>query len=410
MFKKLRWKFLWVSALVLLLVIVLVTGSVYWITSGIVGRQINVLTEMILDNGGDLPERIEFDPGQKKFLALNTESIYETRFISAVKSGDSIDLITVHIAMFSESQAKALARDAFSRSDNNGRINIPGKRIFTISGKTLDDGSEMIVLIDSTSRYAMQRLIVTYMIGLWLIVLILYVIVMIRYSKKLIKPFVENDERQKRFITNASHELKTPLAVIAANTEMTEATNGKTKWTDSTKRQLTRLQTLIEDLVVLARADEMKESEMTDFDLSAVVSETAESFRGVAEGAGRLFETEIQDGLHIRSDRRSLHHIVSILIDNAVKYCDEQGKISVLLEKTGRNKGIRFTVSNTFAEGKNTDTARFFERFYRRDESHNSEKSGFGIGLSMAKEIIERMKGRIKADYSGDTISFTVEL
>ena len=265
-------------------------------------------------------------------------------------------------------------------------------------------------MVDSTSRYAMQRLTMTYMAAIWIVVSIVYVVVMIPFSKKLIKPFVENDEKQKRFITNASHELKTPLAVIKANTEMTETVGGKTKWTESTQRQLDRLQTLIEDLVVLSRADEMKDENITDVDLSAIVSDCAEEFRGVAEGSGRSFDTRITPDISVKGDRRSLQHVISVLVDNAVKYCDEKGSVKVTLEGLTRGRGAKATVSNTYAEGANVDISRFFERFYRQDESHNSEKAGFGIGLSMAKEIVEKMKGKMKVDYSGDTISFTVEI
>jgi signal transduction histidine kinase len=266
------------------------------------------------------------------------------------------------------------------------------------------------VVLDATSRYGLIRLIMMYMAALWLTVLILYVVIMGRFSKNLILPFVENDEKQKRFITNASHELKTPLAVISANTEMTEVLGGKSKWTESTRRQIKRLQALIEDLVVLTRLDEMKEADLSDVDLSAVVSETAEPFRSIAESEGKSFSTQIAPDTHIRGDRRGLQQVTSILIDNAVKYCDKGGAIAVTLEGRARGKGARITVANTYAEGKNVDTSRFFERFYRQDESHNSEKSGFGIGLSMAKEIVERMKGRLKIGYADNIISFTVEI
>ncbi len=409
MYKKLRRKFLWGSAMILLAVIAVVTGIVYQITSAVIRSQTNVLIELILENGGELPEHIEFAPGQERFLALSAESIYETRFISAVKSGDAVELTSVRI-MMPENEAKSIAESAFDSGDESGRISVPGKRIFRFSKKTAEDGSETVVIIDSTSRYAMQKVTMMYMAAIWLVVLIIYVIVMMRYSKKIIKPLVENDEKQKRFITNASHELKTPLAVIAANTEMAEAVGGKTKWSESTRRQLTRMQTLIEELVVLSRADEMKAADMTEIDLSAVTAECAETFRSVAEGSLLTFETDISEGVTVRGDKRSLQHVVSILIDNAVKYCDKSGVVSIILHETFRGKGAKLTVSNTFAEGKDLDTSRFFERFYRQDESHNSEKAGFGIGLSMAKEITEKMKGKISVGYNDDTISFTVEI
>ena len=409
MFKKLQRKFIWGSALVLLLVITAVTGIVYWITTEVINRQTDVLLNMIVDNGGDLPERFEFDSSQERFLALKDESVYETRFLTAVKGDSGVNITVTRIAM-PKNEMNSIINRAFEENYNNGRIDIEGKRIFRFVKKSSENGSVTLVLLDSTSRYAMQRLTMTYMSGIWLLVLILYVIVILAFSKKLIRPFVENDERQKRFITNASHELKTPLAVISANTDMTEILSGKTEWTDSTHRQITRLKTLIEDLVVLTRADEIKEADMTDVDISAIASETAESFRSLSESSGKTLSTHITPDLSIKCDKRSIQHVVSVLIDNAVKYCDDNGDILVSLEKNSYRKGVRISVSNTYAEGKNTDTEKFFERFYRKDESHNSEKAGFGIGLSMAKEIVERMKGKMKVSYSGDTISFTVDI
>lgn len=411
MFKKLQRKFMVVSTLVLLLVISVVSGVVYWIASGILMSQTGVLINLILDNDGTLPQfEGGFDASQERFLALNVESIHEARFFSAKQTDDGIEIISSHIAAISEEDEISLAKKVLDRRGSLGRITVEGHRILHYARRSMDDGSVMVVLIDSTSRYGLVRLVMMYMFALWLTVLILYVIVMGHFSKKLIHPFIENDEKQKRFITNASHELKTPLAVISANTEMTEVLGGKSKWTESTRRQIKRLQTLIEDLVVLTRLDEMKESELTDVDLSAVVTESSESFRSVAESAGKRFTTDIAPELHIKADKRGLQQIVSILMDNAVKYCDENGEITVRLESRARGKGAKIVISNTYAEGKDVDTSRFFERFYRQDESHNSEKSGFGIGLSMAKEIAERMKGKLRVNYSGDTISFTVEV
>ena len=410
MFKKLQHRFMWVSTLVLLLVIALVGGVVYWIASSTMMSQTGVLMDLILDNDGDLPVQIEFDSTQQTFLALNVESIHETRFFSARETDGNVEIIAMHIAAISDDDAINLAERVLNRRGTLGRINIPGNRILHYLKRTDDDGSTMVVLLDSTSRYGLIRIVLMYMAALWFTVMVLYVIIMGRYSKKLIQPFIENDEKQKRFITNASHELKTPLAVISANTEMTEILGGKSKWTESTRRQIKRLQTLIEDLVVLTRLDEMKEAELTDIDVSTLISEAVEPFRSVAETAGQKFETEITSELHIHSDKRGLQQVVSILLDNAVKYCDESGTIAVHLNARPRGKGIRLIVSNTYRDGKDVDTSRFFERFYRQDESHNSEKSGFGIGLSMAKEIVERMKGKLKVSTSNDIISFEVDL
>ena len=406
MFKKLQRKFLWGSTLVLLLVIVLVIGIIFWVTSNTVSRQSQLFISQILDNDGHLPEQGVFEPREEAFLALNTESLNEIRFVSVAFSGDQGMIISKFMAGISDDDAVRIASEALEKNADSGHLNTGRKRFLHYGRRTLEDGTTLVVIADSTSRYGLSRLIILYMAGLWLIILVLFILFMSHYSKKLVRPFVENDEKQKRFITNASHELKTPLAVISANNEMAEAISGKTKWTESTSRQVKRLQSLIENLVVLTRLDEMKEISLTDIDLSSVISETAEPFRSVIESTGRKFDCQIEQDIHIQGEKRTIQQIASILLDNAAKYCDEEGAVSVRLIR--KSKGAQLNVANTYREGNNVDTSRFFERFYREDESHHSGKSGFGIGLSMAKEMTERLKGKLEVSYEGDTIIFSV--
>ena len=408
MFKKLQRKFLWGSALVLFLVIILVIGIIFWVTSNTVARQSQVFINQILDNEGKLPDRGDFEPRQEAFLALSAESLNETRFVAVSFSGDESRVISRFMAGLSDDEAIGMAEEALGKSGDSGRLNAGGPRVLHYGRKTLDDGTILVVVADSTSRYGLTRLIVLYMAGLWFIILVLFIIFMSHYSKKLVKPFVENDEKQKRFITNASHELKTPLAVISANNEMTEAVSGKTKWTESTNRQVKRLQSLIENLVVLTRLDEMNDIPLSDVDLSSVVSETAEPFRSVIEATGRRYDCQIEQNIHVQSEKRTIQQIASVLLDNAAKYCDEGGAVSVCLIRKG--KGAQLNVSNTYQEGKDVDISRFFERFYREDESHHSGKSGFGIGLSMTKEMTERIKGKMEVNCEGDKIVFSVVL
>ena len=409
MFKKLRWRFMWVSTLVLLLVICAVMVIVYWISTDIIASQARFLMEEILENGGEFPTQGGFDPQEKPFLALNEESIYETRyFVAQVSDGDA-QITHAYIAI-GEETAIGIAESVYQKESDYGSLPILANRRMKYMKQEQEDGSTLIVVLDSTSRYGLIRIIMTYMSVLWLAVLVLYLMVMGRYSGKLVKPFIENVEKQKRFITNASHELKTPLAVISANTEMTEAMGGKTRWTESTRRQVGKLQTLIEDLVVLSRLDEIRDIPLTEMDLSALTSETAESFRDVIEDSGKHLIVDIAPGVRGKAERRSFQQLVSILMDNASKYCDEEGVVKVVLTSRRRARGARLTISNTYAEGKDMDYTRFFERFYREDASHNSARAGFGIGLSMGKEIVERSGGRIKASYAGDIISFDIEL
>jgi signal transduction histidine kinase len=237
-------------------------------------------------------------------------------------------------------------------------------------------------------------------------------------SKGFVRTEVENVEKQKQFITNASHELKTPLAVIKANTEMQEMMDGESEWSQSTLRQVDRMTGLIGNLVQIARAQEMTDGELAPTDIAAAVSETADSFAPVAASDGKKLEKEIPDSLVIKSSDSSMRQLTSLLVDNAIKYCDDGGTIKVELARSRR--GAVLTVSNDYAEGANVDYSRFFERFYRQDEAHtisagrsegtsgeHTNKSGYGIGLSIAESLVKSMKGSIDVSWNKGRILFT---
>lgn len=338
MYKRLRQKFLWGSVLVLLLVILAVMLLIFLVSSSVVDQQTQVLINLILENDGKLPEGSSFDANQQTFLALNEESIYETRYFSVLFSDDSAEIVTLHIAMFPRETALSLAEDVRGGDKTSGRIVLSSRHILRFARRDNEDGSVLVVCVDMTSRSGLTNLILIYMGALWIFVLVLFILLMTHFSRKIVRPFVENDEKQKRFITNASHELKTPLAVISANNEMAEALGGKTKWTESTGRQVRRMQSLIEDLVVLTRLNEMEEVALTDVDFSLIARETAEPFRAVAESAGKRLETEIAPDLHVQGEKRALQQLTSILLDNAVKYCDEDGAIGFAWRRRERTK------------------------------------------------------------------------
>ncbi len=396
------------STAILILVVTSVLVIMYQISSRTIMSQTRILMEEILDNDGDLPGQWDYDMDQKPYLALNPESIYEIRYYTALIKGENMHIDDMHIAI-NEKEAESIAESISQKNSDYGSMSVSGNRVMNYMKKINTDGSVFIVILDSTTRYAIIRVITMYLCALWLTVLVLYVIIMWHYSKKLVRPFIENDEKQKRFITNASHELKTPLAVISSNTEMMETMGGKSKWTDSTRRQVIKLQSLIEDLVVLSRLDEMQDLALSQTDLTLETTETVETFRGVIEGSGKRLFTDIEQNVVAMSEKRSFRQLITILMDNAVKYCDEEGEVRVSLLLHSRGKGARITVSNTYVDGRNVDYSRFFERFYRADASHNSSRMGFGIGLSMGKEIAERLGGKLAVNYSEDMIEFSFE-
>ncbi|MDD6550639.1 MAG: HAMP domain-containing sensor histidine kinase, partial [Lachnospiraceae bacterium] len=209
----------------------------------------------------------------------------------------------------------------------------------------------------------------------------------------------------KQFITNASHELKTPLAVIKANTQVQEMMNGKDEWSESTMHQVDRMTGLIQNLVTIVRAEEKEDAgDRTDTDISEAIRDTVKSYAPVAENAGETLNQNIGDGIHMNAVESQIRQLATLLIDNAIKYCDEKGTIDVTVIQKGR--GIRLSVSNSYADGKNVDYSKFFERFYRADQSHNVDKGGYGIGLSIAESLVKQYNGSINASWKDGIITF----
>ena len=228
------------------------------------------------------------------------------------------------------------------------------------------------------------------------------------FSNRVVEPYVKNAEAQKQFITNASHELKTPLAVISANTEVIEMMNGKSEWTESTVSQVNRMSNLISQLVVLSRLEEREDLVLSDVDMSEEVNKVIKDFKAVVDTQGKKLEYTVAENIHVKADEKGIHELTNILVDNAVKYCDEEGTIKVTLSQKGKTTYL--AVSNDYKEGTGIDCKRFFDRFYREDQSHNSEKQGYGIGLSMADSLVRMFKGKINVSYKKPVITFTVTL
>lgn len=228
-------------------------------------------------------------------------------------------------------------------------------------------------------------------------------------SRRSIRPIALSIEKQKEFVTNAGHELKTPLAIIRANTEAMELHQGENKWTRNIKAQTLRLGGLMENLLTLARMEETDAlPPARPVDLSSLARESAESFREAAALRGILLEEIIDPAVILQGDREHLAQLLSILLDNGVKYTDPGGAIRLTL--TGEGKGARLRVENAPArlEG---ETARLFDRFYRGDPARTQRTGGCGIGLSAAQAIVRAWRGTITAGMEGeDRVVFTVEL
>ena len=239
----------------------------------------------------------------------------------------------------------------------------------------------------------------------WLGMLALVVVL----SRRAIEPVAESIVRQKEFVTNAGHELKTPLAIIRANTEAMELRQGESKWSRNIKEQTVRLGGLMENLLVLARMDEAAGPPPAEpVDLTTLAEETVRSFREGAALRGILLEEDLKPGVLVRSDRSHMSQLLSILLDNAVKYTEPEGRIGVALGHQGDQVILRVENGPAMLTG---DPSRLFERFYRGDPARTQKTGGSGIGLSAAQAIVETWRGTIRAETKGeDRVVFTVTL
>lgn len=337
-------------------------------------------------------------------LTDDSEFKYSTRYFAVLydQSGMVSNVVTSHISSVDEEEAEGLADQARKKFFHFGEI---GRYYYQVS--PLEGGGTIVIYLDRTSQIFI-RMRVAYIAAILIVGGTLAAFFIMRcVSDKIIAPEVENVESQKRFITNASHELKTPLAVIRANTEMQEMLGGSNEWTESTMRQVSRMDGLIKNLVLISRSQEKEGAEtLARIMISDIVKETVETFQSLILSEQKTLTMHIQPDIWLLADESRVRQLVLLLMDNAVKYCDDKGAIGVSLLKEG--KKTKLVITNSYAKGKDVDYSRFFERFYREDQSHSEEggTGGYGIGLSVAEGIVRQMKGEIGVSWKDGVISF----
>ena len=411
MFRKLKIRFILLASaaiVCILLTMIAVLNSVRFLqTNGEIQAVLNILSA----NNGDFPS-VEETAESLQNDRITIDTIYQYRYFSVVYNEDktlyssNLD----HLSNLSKEQALSYANKVIKDSRSSGVFKV-GSQFYSYQ-ITQDSKTKryLLVVLDSTNYLESRNDFFWLSIQLCFYSFIFFVLVVSGFSNFAIRPYIKNYENQKRFITNAGHELKTPLAIISANTELQELMTGENEWTESTKDQVKRLSNLINQMVVLARLEEQPDVTLVDVNFSEVVKKVAGNFKSVIEKAGKKYEIKLQEDIHVKATEDELYELVSILIDNACKYCDEDGQIFVTLTKAKRGKRARLTVANSYADGKNVDYSRFFDRLYREDESHNQKQPGYGIGLSMAESLVRIFKGRIWVSYKKGLIGFTVLL
>lgn len=404
MIRKLQIKLIIASMFSLLLVL-----SVILCTVGILNYN-NILSDadrilsVLAESNGSFPEADRSEKGfRKKDQRFAAEMQYENRFFSVTYTGQanepSVD--SGKIAVVDAQTAIAYAQSVMDSGRTKGSIDSYRYIVYTSGADT------RIIFLDCEHELRFFRRFLFTGIGVSALGLLAVLLLVVFFSGKIVKPFSLNYEKQKQFITDGGHELKTPLTIIDADAEVLKMDIGENEWLKDIQSQTKRLAQLTNNLIQLARMDETPETEKIEFPLSDLVEETVEAFQGVARTHDKILTSHIQPMVSMYGNQNSIRQLVTILLDNAIKYSDENGKIDVTLDK--QKKYIRLVVFNTAQSVPKESLTRLFDRFYRADPSRNSSTGGYGLGLSIASAIVAAHKGKIIAS-TRDEKSLSLEV
>lgn len=393
MIRRLRNKFIQITMFSVSIVLVFVLGTLNLINfHDRWENAVNILT-FLSENDGYFPayEKYKQDPDHSINFDYTEETPYENRYFSVTASDGTITQINMsHVAAVSATQAYYYAREVLGRDRNVGIVD---SYVYMVSS---DGDSEHIVFLDRRSELeSMIQLMTLSMVTMVFCLLIVFILVA-SLSKKAIEPVLENMEKQKQFITDAGHEIKTPLAIISADTDVIEIESGKSEWTQSIRNQVVRLGELTQDMLTLAKMEDSQKNEtFTKFNISRVAEEIVEEFRPMAVKNQIQFLTEITPDLEFYGSEQEIHQLFSVLLNNAFKYVNDQGSIRFHLYK--KRSAVILELDNTADNLPEGDLNKLFDRFYRADNARSRETGGYGIGLSIARAACEHHKGNICA-------------
>ena len=401
---KLRKKFIYFSVGIISTVVLAIMAFVNFANFYNISHSSDELLKTLVENNGVMPSFavVNENADEKKTLYLKN---FSNRFFT-VRTDNQKNVVTVNtddVFFTSASEAVEYAKTVLAKGKHSGYY-----KGFKYIVENTDKG-KLIAFVDVVKDYNVFYSNLGNSVIISLLVLGFVTLFSFILSKKAVAPMVQAYEKQNAFITDASHELKTPLAIINTSADVLEMENGESKWTGNIHKQVNRLNGLIGNLISLTKLEESDDLEKLDFSFSDVLNDCVMDVKDYATSLDKNIVTDIEKGISFKGDEKLIRQVIGILFDNAIKYAREKSDINVQLKK--QNKKIVFTVEN---EADNLEIKNYnilFERFYRADSSRNSKTGGYGIGLSIAQSIVLKHKGKISADsVDGERIIFTVKL
>lgn len=349
----------------------------------------------------DLP--VEKTMGRREPPPINERSDYQLSTFYSVALSDEGKVLAVDNEGGDAYQEEELVQIARKISSQDQRLGRMGNLTYIVEAK---EGYTLVAFMDNTVSEAGLKTMLRYvfLVG-GLAILAMFFIASI-LAGFIISPLEENDRQQKRFISDASHELKTPIAVIATNAEMLSRELGHNEWLTNIQYESERMDRLVKQLLDLSHAENANVL-MEELDFSRFVTGEVLAFESLAFDKGKTFLVDIEEDIHLMGNFSQLTQLVSILLDNAIRHSTGR-EIGIDLER--RPHTALLTVTNDSDEIPKEKIQHLFERFYRIDEARNSESHHYGIGLSIAKAIAEKQGGNIDVFWQDGKISFTVKL
>lgn len=398
MIRKLRIKLIIASMLSLLIVLAVILGIVGALNYKKIITDADSILAILEENDGSFPvvehkgdEPFDAEDRPREERRFSPELPYESRYFAVFLSenGGVVSVNTGKIAAEDTATAIDYAQTVADKGKVQGFVDDYRYISYTVGNEThmifLDYGREM----SSFRTFLFTSVSVS--IGGLLAVLLLLIFL----SGRIVKPFSESYEKQKQFITDAGHELKTPLTIIDADAEVLEMDIGENEWLNDIQTQTKRLAQLTNNLILLSRMEERPQTEKIEFPISDLVEDTVETFQTLARTRNRNLLSHIQPRLSMNGDEKAIRQLITILLDNAIKYSDDGGRIEITLEK--QKNLIRLGVFNTAESVSRESLTHLFDRFYRADKSRNSQTGGYGLGLSIASAIVNAHKGKLVA-------------
>lgn len=400
MIKKLQLRFVLLSMACFALVLVVLVGAINVVNYSRVVSEADEVLALLQEGKNEFLQIPGVRPNHMP-PGMSPEIPYESRYFTVqidAQSNTVLRVDTSRVVSVDKTKAAEYAIRVHEKGSTEGFVDQFRYR------RHAADGRIEIIFLDCGRKLDAFRSFLLISIGISLLGYGVVFVLIAVSSRRVVRPIAESYEKQKQFITDAGHELKTPLTVIRADVEVLESELGDNEWLSDIQKQTKRLSELTNDLVLLSRMEESgSKLTMIDFSVSDAVEETAASFQTAAAVQGKCLHWEIAPLLTLCGDEKAVRQLVGILLDNALKHSASESQVLLTLKKQG--KGIQLTVQNAVdVPIPEAALGKLFERFYRLDPSRNSQTGGYGIGLSVAKAIVAAHGGRIAAAMEADRI------